>query len=203
MEITIEHIYGGDIAGYVETLANLRISTFREYPYLYEGNVTYEKSYLKGYTENEKSTLLLAKVNGELAGVLTGLPLASQSDIVKDAQFIFESNGLISKDYYYLGEVIILPQYRRVAVIRKLFLAQLAQIKKWRYRSLCALVVERTDNHWLKPLDYKEPDKLWARAGFKKTNLSLTYHWPTFMPDNSIKDSEHRLRFMVFDLPIS
>ncbi len=38
-----------ELAACIDDLADLRISVFREYPYLYDGNLEYEKKYLKQY----------------------------------------------------------------------------------------------------------------------------------------------------------
>jgi hypothetical protein len=44
--VVIKTVSGKDFEPYLLRLANLRIKIFREYPYLYDGNIEDEKQYL-------------------------------------------------------------------------------------------------------------------------------------------------------------
>ena len=50
--LTIKRITGRDrnLESYLEDLAQLRIKVFRAFPYLYDGSIDYEMSYLETYT---------------------------------------------------------------------------------------------------------------------------------------------------------
>ena len=46
---------GDEIAPYVDDLAALRIRVFRDFPYLYDGDVGYERDYLATYVNAPRS----------------------------------------------------------------------------------------------------------------------------------------------------
>ena len=56
-----EIIRGDKIKNYLDELGNFRISIFKEYPYLYDGNLDYERKYLSRYSKTSDSILLLIK----------------------------------------------------------------------------------------------------------------------------------------------
>jgi len=198
--VNIEILYGKEIENHIDSIAALRLSAFKEYPYLYVGNMEYEKNYLKGYIEEKNATLLQAKVNSELVGVFTGTSLIGNSDIVKDAKSIFEKHGLLPAEYYYSGEMIVLTKHRSLQMAKNLFFLQKKIAKDFGYKKLCALVVERENDHPQKPTDYKSLSSLYERAGFKETDIYLNYHWPTIMLDGTVQEMEHKLKFLVLDL---
>ena len=50
---------GPDIAEWFDTVAHLRAKVFRSFPYLYEGDIEYEKHYLSMYARSADSLLVL------------------------------------------------------------------------------------------------------------------------------------------------
>lgn len=196
----IEIFQGKEIEEHIDNIAAFRLSAFKEYPYLYLGNMECEKNYLRGYVKEEKATLLIAKVNSELIGIFTGTSLLGHSDIVKEAKNIFEINGFEPEEYYYLGEMIVLPEYRSLQIAQNLLFLQKKIAKDWGFKKICALVVERKDEHLQKPKDYKSLSPLYRRWGFEKTEIYLTYRWPTIMLDGTVQEMEHKLQFLILDL---
>ncbi len=67
-----------------EDLANLRITVFRDYPYLYEGTLEYEKEYLQTYVRSEKSFLFTVFAGDKMVGATTCIPLADETGEVKN-----------------------------------------------------------------------------------------------------------------------
>src|SRR3989344_4682367 len=49
----IKPLRGREIIPYIHKIAALRIAIFREYPYLYEGDMSYEERYLLMYSRTE------------------------------------------------------------------------------------------------------------------------------------------------------
>lgn len=200
MTITVEIHVGKDAAEYIDYVSQLRIDIFKEYPYLYEGELEYEKQYMHGYTTDKKSMIAVAKVNGELAGVSTGIPLISDSEIVADAKNVFAKQNVEVGDYYYYGEVIVLPKFRGHGITTKLYSEQNQLIQEWGFKHVCILTVVREENHSLKPKDYKSPDGMWKHLGFFRNDLTIDYHWPTIHPDKSVKDVNNTLEFWTKNL---
>lgn len=195
MKITIETMIGSEGQKYIELLSTLRINTFREYPYLYEGNLDYEKKYVAGYLTSKQSLIAVAKVDEKIAGISTGIPLISESDIVADAKLLFEQNNINPEHYYYYGEIIVLPEYRQQGLTKKLYAAKEKLVKQWGYQSVCFLTVTRPDNHTLQPLDYEPLDPMWKHLQFHKNNLKINYKWPTLQSDGSVIECDNEMEF--------
>jgi len=198
--VEIEILVGENSIGYIETVSKLRIDIFREYPYLYEGDLNYEQQYVKGYTMDKKAMIALARIDGKIAGVSTGIPLISDSEIVVDAKKVFSKDNIDIGDYYYYGEVIVLPEYRGKGITTQLYDAQHELVKEWGYKHVCILTVVREESHPLKPITYRSPDKMWEHLGFFRNNLTVDYHWPTIHADKSVKDVSNKLEFWTKDL---
>ena len=200
MGITVEIYIGQDSTDYIDTISKLRVDVFKEYPYLYEGELCYEKNYMLGYTTDKQAMIAIARVDGKLAGVSTGIPLISNSEIVVDAKKVFLQEKIEIGDYYYYGEVIVLPEYRGRGLTTKLYAAQNELIKSWGFKHVCILTVVREIDHPLKPVDYKSPEKMWEHLGFFRNKLITDYHWPTIQADKSVKDIKNTLEFWTKQL---
>ena len=56
----------------LDDLARLRIEVFRDWPYLYDGDVEYERKYLSGYTH--PTAIVVAAFDGpRIVGASTGM----------------------------------------------------------------------------------------------------------------------------------
>jgi len=196
----VEILIGNNASRYIDLVAKLRLEYFKEFPYLYEGNIEYEKKYVTGYTLDKKSMIAVVKINGEVAGISTGIPLISDSEIVADIKKGFQKKEINIDEYYYYGEVIILPKFRGLGLSRKLFEAQDKIVKEWGFRHVYILTVIRENNHPLKPKNYKSPDVLWKRLGFLQIDKTVSYHWSTIQKDGSVKNNENTLQFWIKNL---
>ena len=65
--LTILPLTGEAINPYIDALAQLRIDVFREYPYLYDGEMEYERRYLQTFGQAPDS-LLVVVLDGEAVG---------------------------------------------------------------------------------------------------------------------------------------
>lgn len=197
MNIMVEIFTGKDTSNFINLIAQLRIKHFREYPYLYEGNMELEKQYLQAYAADVRSIFVIAKVNDEITEVSTGIPLVSSSVLLKDAETIFRENGLEPNEYYYYGEVIILPEHRGLEILVKMLAAQNKKVREWGYKYITGLTVIRGEKHPLKPDDYKSPDKLGHYFGYNKSGFTIKYSWPTIQKDGHVKNMSNALEFWL------
>lgn len=51
--------FGSELSEHLAALALLRITVFREFFYIYDGNLDYEQSYLQTYTRSSNSLIML------------------------------------------------------------------------------------------------------------------------------------------------
>lgn len=200
MSLRIDIYVGADSLEFIETVSKVRIDVFKDYPYLYEGDLEYEKKYVQGYTADSKAMIAIARIDGKIAGVSTGIPLISDSEIVADAKKVFAKDQVDIGDYYYYGEIIVLPEFRGKSIASRLYAEQDAVVKTWGFKHVCILTVVREQDHPLKPENYKSPDSMWKHLGFFRNNLTVEYHWPTIQIDKTVRDVNNTLEFWTKSL---
>ena len=103
-------VRGPELEPWIDTLGGLRIAVFREFPYLYEGDLKYEREYLRGYLDCPRSLVVFAQdASGRTIGATTCMPMAEESEGFRGP---FERAGVPTDDVLYLGESIVLPEFR-------------------------------------------------------------------------------------------
>jgi GNAT superfamily N-acetyltransferase len=177
-EIEFLRLYGSQARPFAEALAQLRITIFRDYPYLYDGNFEYEKNYLETYFNSHHSFILLLKdkIKDKYIGATTAIWAQDESE---EFRIPFSNIGLNPKEICYFGESLLLPEYRGIG-LGKIFFKERIQFASSmdfiKYLSFCAVI--RPDSHPLRPEDYRPLDTFWNSMGFKKVDLLTTnYSW--------------------------
>lgn len=198
-DIVIKSFKGRDISPHVDAIARFRISGFRSFPYLYEGSPEYEKEYLACYEREPDALLVCAYADGVLCGVATSLPLCSGSDIVAGAESLFRTHGRRPESFYYYAEIIVDPVMRGHGIARKIYAVRERHAHSLGLPNLCLAVVQREENHPLRPKTYVSPERIWKREGFVRTDMTFTYEWPTIQPDGNVAEENHLMRFWVRD----
>ena len=167
---------GKEIETIFDDLARLRITVFRDYPYLYEGTVAYEKEYLKTYSNSERSFLFAVYDNKKMVGATTCTPLADESEEVKKP---FQEAGLDISTIFYFGESILLHPYRGLGIGNRFFDERENHARSFgTFGMTCFCSVSRPDNHPLKPNDYQPHDKFWTKRGYQKNeSLQSQFDW--------------------------
>ncbi|MDZ5603440.1 GNAT family N-acetyltransferase [Pseudomonas sp. RP23018S] len=174
MEIRLLH--GAAIAPYIDDLARLRLTVFREFPYLYDGTLEYETDYLAHYARSGRSLLVLALEDGRVVGASTGLPLVDQA---AEFQQPFLEQGRDPNSVYYFGESLVLPEYRNQGLGVRFFIERESYAHKLAEFDYCAFcAVERPSGHPLRPSDYKPLQGFWRNRGFlHEPSLRTRYAW--------------------------
>lgn len=167
---------GKEIETIFEELANVRITVFREFPYLYEGSVGYEKEYLKTYSSAERSFLFAVYDGDSLVGATTAVPLADETAEVKRP---FLKAGLDLDSIFYFGESILLQPYRGLGIGNRFFDERENHARSYEtYKMTCFCSVSRPENHPLKPFEYQPHDKFWIKRGYQKNEtLESQFDW--------------------------
>lgn len=195
--IRLESLCGEDAKNRMEILASFRIEYFREFPYLYDGAMAYELEYLDGFFKNPKACLIIGWDGERPVAVSTSIPLLSEYEIEKDAARLFDDHGRNAADFMYFGEIIIAPQHRGQRLSSRIFADQEASAAKLGYSGTCFLVVERSDDHPLKPAGYMDPHAIWEHMGYQKTEMVTRFNWPTLQMSGGSKDQPNPMAFWV------
>ena len=161
--IRVETLTGDALARAIDPLGALRIAVFRAYPYLYDGEATYERDYLAAYAASPGAVVIGAYDGDSLIGAATAAPMEDH-----DAGFAapFEARGLDRKTILYCGESVLLPAYRGRGLGHEFFDRREAHGRALgRIRSaFCAVI--RPAGHPLRPADYAPLDPFWRQRGY-------------------------------------
>ena len=167
---------GAEIASVFDDLAQLRITVFRAFPYLYEGSFDYEKEYLKVYSEAENAFLFAVYDGAKMVGATTCIPLINETSEVQEP---FINVGIDLENVFYFGESILLPEYRGLGLGHRFFDEREAHARSFEACKItCFCSVVREENHPLQPFDYQPLDKFWTKRGYQKEfSLKSTFEW--------------------------
>lgn len=176
MTVRIEIRSGRAIAPYIDDLARLRIQVFRDFPYLYDGEMEYEAAYVATYANSPDSLFVLAIDGDAVVGTSTGIPMRDETEAFK-APFI--AQGYDPDGIFYFGESVLLPAYRGSGLGVRFFEEREAYARKnGEFASCCFCAVERAKDHPLRPKDYQPLDAFWNKRGFvHKPELRTVYSW--------------------------
>jgi GNAT superfamily N-acetyltransferase len=184
--LKFHRLTGQEARAHTNALAELRLQIFWEYPYLYEGDLSYEKKYLETYFKAEHSFILLVEDNHKIVGATTGIWAKEEEESFRKP---FEDHGYHPEKVFYFGESVLLPEYRGKGLGKKFFEEREAYARTLhfiKFLSFCA--VERGENHLLRPKDHRPLDIFWKQMGFSKVeNLKTQYEWKDRGEDQQTK----------------
>lgn len=167
---------GSEIIPYLTQLAQFRISIFKEYPYLYEGDLEYEKNYLLTYSKCSESILVLILDKEKIVGISTAIPM--EFETIDFQRPFLEGSKIPITEIFYFGESLILPEYRGQKLYRYFFQERESAAKKRGCQYCVFAAVERSEDDSRKPKQYIPLDKVWEHFGYKKNiNLKMQFKW--------------------------
>ena len=174
--ITIETLSGGALLPCLDDVARLRIAVFRDWPYLYDGDVGYEREYLAAYAQSPNSVVVLARAGDKVVGASTGIPLAEDS---AEFQAPFLERGIEVAKVFYCGESVLLPAYRRRGIGHAFFDAREAHARAlggFEWTAFAA--VDREDDDVRKPSGHRGNEAFWGKRGYvRQPGMTMRLHW--------------------------
>jgi GNAT superfamily N-acetyltransferase len=174
--IAVKSLTGADLVAALPDLARLRMTVFRDWPYLYDGSLSYEQDYLAKFAASKGAVCIAAYDGNLMVGASTGGPL-----LETDAEFIepFVKAGYDPKTVFYCGESVLLKTHRGHGLGHAFFdgrEAHAGRLGGFKQSTFCRVV--RPDNHPLKPKDYVPLDVFWGKRGYRPVpGLTATYTW--------------------------
>jgi GNAT superfamily N-acetyltransferase len=190
-DIVVSRLTGQSIEAVIPDLARLRVTVFRAWPYLYDGDEAYEARYLQTYIKSPSAAIILARADQRIVGASTCLKLTDETDNVI-APFI--AQGWDPADIFYFGESVLLPELRGRGVGVAFFNereSHARDVSDCAYAAFCA--VERPADHPARPRDFVPLDSFWTKRGFtKRPDLACRMAW------KEIGDDEETEKPLVF-----
>jgi GNAT superfamily N-acetyltransferase len=173
--IVVSTLSGAAIEPFLDAVASLRIRVFRDFPYLYDGSLSYERDYLAGFAAAEGSVLVLARDGDHVVGCATAMPMA-----VADPEFQrpFRAAPIPTEGIFYFGESVLEPAWRGQGIGHRFFDQREAAARAAGATLITFCAVQRPTDHPLKPADYQPLDPFWKKRGYTRRNdLSTEFSW--------------------------
>jgi GNAT superfamily N-acetyltransferase len=162
--IDVRSLTGAGIETVLDDVARLRIAVFRDWPYLYDSDLTYERGYIATYRESASAIVVGAFDGDRLVGAATATPMEDHG-----AEFgaAFADSGLDLRDIFYCAESVLLAEYRGKGIGHAFFDAREghAQAMGRRYAAFCRVV--RPDTLPRHPSRYRPLDGFWKKRGYR------------------------------------
>lgn len=173
--LMIEARTGEALAALIPQMAQLRITVFREWPYLYEGTLDYERGYMSRFIEAPDHVAVCAFDGDRLVGVATASPLVHQHEEFAEP---FVAAGYKPEEIFYFGESVLLPEYRGQGVGHRFFDGREAHAESLGYRKTTFCGVVRPDDHPLRSPQIRPLDSFWRKRGYEKLDgLIAHFSW--------------------------
>jgi hypothetical protein len=182
-----ERVFRGlSVSPYIKDIAKLRIETLKDFPYLYKGDLKKEIEYLeKTYLSSNDSWFLLYLSSSGVAGGVGITPLDMLPDEIKEPFII---NGINMSDYVYIGEAMLLKDFRDRGLFRNMlsFAEKQSKFAGKKYVTFSYVEREKTNNQ-----NCRSGDSLWEKFGyFRVINGYIEQKW---MRSDSKKIEANRL----------
>ena len=172
MTVRVAPLTGKSMAGALDALARLRIAVFHDWPYLYDGTLEYEQTYLAKLAAARGAVIVAAYDGENIVGCATGAPMAEAEAEVSAP---FTARGDDIDRIFYCGESVLLPAYRGRGLGHAFFDHREAQARAlggFTHAAFCAVV--RPEDHPLRPKDYVPLDAFWQKRGYAKADGLVT-----------------------------
>ncbi len=191
----VRPLTGAALADALDGVARLRIAVFRAWPYLYDGDLDYEREYLQSYRDSDRAIVVGAFDGDTLVGASTGAPLTDHAD---DFAAAFEGTGLDLADIFYCAESVLLPAYRGQGVGHKFFDQREAHARALGFTKCAFCSVERPVDHPMRPGHYRPLDAFWRARGYAPLPGAVAqFSWKDVGEDG---ESPKPLQFWIRDL---
>ncbi|SOB89724.1 GNAT family N-acetyltransferase [Stappia indica] len=176
MKAELFTLTGKEIGDALDDLAVLRVKVFREWPYLYEGSLDYERTYLRRYAEGKGAVVIAALAGKEIVGAATGQPLGEEVAEFRDP---FEAAGFDPATIFYFAESVLDPHFRGQGLGHGFFDAREAHARALGFDRAAFCAVIRPMDHPARPKDYSPLDPFWRKRGYLPVEgLTVGFDWP-------------------------
>lgn len=163
MTVTVRALSGEALEAVLDDVARLRIAVFRDWPYLYDGTLDYEREYLSTYRDSPGALLVGAFDGTRLVGASTSTPMEDHA-----AEFAapFAERGIPLDKILYGAESVLLPEYRGKGLGHRFFDLREDHARALGRTHVAFCSVKRPEEHPLKPANARTNDAFWRGRGY-------------------------------------
>lgn len=183
-DVLVEPLTGAALAAALDDVASLRVTVFRDWPYLYEGSLDYERRYISEFAKATDAVIVAARAPvgdaDRVVGIATGAPLMSHTPAFGA---LFAARGFDPGRIFYCGESVLLPAYRGRGIGHAFFDLREAHARglsvpagAFTHAAFCGVV--RAGDDPRKPSAYLPLDTFWRKRGYEKVDgLTGSFSW--------------------------
>lgn len=192
-EIDVRALTGPALEAALDGVAALRIAVFRDWPYLYDGNLDYEREYLKTYRDNPGALLVGAFHAGRLVGASTSTLMEDHAEAFSTP---FRALGIPLTSILYGAESVLLPEYRGIGLGHRFIDLREAHARRMGRSHVAFCSVKRPDTHPAKPENARSNDAFWLGRGYQPLpGVIAEFSWKDLGDDTeSIKPLQFWMR---------
>lgn len=189
LSLLLTFFVGAQVTEMIPLIEQLRISNFKNYPYLYSGTIENEAQHSEIYRNNEEAIVVQATVNQEIQALVMGTPVSTLATIFPDIESLLKSENFNPQEFYYLEEAILVND---INTMQKVCAVIEEHARTLHYKHICFVNVAEEPSV-LKPENYQSLNPLFEQLGFVKTELTIPVSWPTLCGDSIVETKEHSL----------
>lgn len=161
--VTVRALTGAELEAALDDLAQLRIAVFRDWPYLYDGTLDYEREYLRTYRDSPGALLVAAFAGGRLVGASTSTPMEDHAEAFAEP---LKAIGLPVETILYGAESVLLPEFRGQGLGHRFFDLREEHARKLGRSHVAFCSVVRPENHSMRPASFRTNDAFWMGRGY-------------------------------------
>jgi GNAT superfamily N-acetyltransferase len=163
-EIDVRSLTGDALEDALDQVAGLRITVFRDWPYLYDGSQAYEREYLQTYRDNPGALLVGAFHEGRLIGASTSTPM---EDHAPEFAAPFAERGIAIDKILYGAESVLLRPYRGIGLGHRFIDLREAHARSLGRTHVAFCSVVRSEDHPARPAVHRSNDAFWRGRGYE------------------------------------
>lgn len=191
-EIDVRALHGPELEAALDAVAQLRITVFRDWPYLYDGTLDYERQYLDTYRENPGALLVGAFHDGRLIGASTSTPM---EDHAPEFAAPFKALGIAPTRILYGAESVLLRPYRGLGLGHRFIDLREAHARALGRTHVAFCSVIRSEDHPARPAVARTNDAFWRGRGYETLDgVVAHFSWKDL---GEASESEKALQFWM------
>nr|WP_242070055.1 GNAT family N-acetyltransferase [Tabrizicola soli] len=176
----------------LDEVARLRITVFRDWPYLYDGTLEYERQYLDSYRDNPGALLVGAFHDGRLIGASTSTPM---EDHAPEFSAPFRALGIAPERILYGAESVLLRPYRGLGLGHRFIDLREAHARALGRSHVAFCSVIRPEDHPARPAAARTNDAFWRGRGYEPLpGVVARFSWKDL---GDSEESEKPLQFWM------
>lgn len=191
-DVDVRALRGADLEAALGSVADLRITVFRDWPYLYDGSPDYERAYLATYRDTPGALLVGAFHEGRLIGASTSTPM---EDHAPEFAAPFRALGIAPDKILYGAESVLLRPYRGIGLGHRFIDLREAHARTLGRTHVAFCSVIRPEDHPARPGAYRTNDAFWLGRGYQTlAGVVARFSWKDL---GEAEETEKSLQFWM------